>query len=455
MTTVCSWLRDRELEGICSEILALITMPLIAGSVTEEHLVVEFSNSYFDELTGLSSLDLPETLDVLLSGIEGPRDLEPLYLAAREKGWKTVRWTLVPGEIELELYCWSGDKHFLAFFHDLSPHEFHARLLVMKERFTQLIGLYDVKGMIPQMILELVDHMGVDWAGIFVWDGARERWMLSLEEANPGEFGRDEQHSALTFARDLSEAKGGPFGHQFGGLPVQDGARWWVPWVTEAREWEPMMTEAGFGSLFSGVLLTGSAPAVLLCLTRTTGGFARINRDVMESLWPVFLSSAERNRAVEGITKLYTRDPVSGLYAQNMIYKVMKLEMDRSRRYRYPLTAISVEVTNMGQIRETGGEEAVAETIQRLSREILKNLRSVDIGGRIGDGGVIVLLPHTPLEGAEVVSGRIKAQTGSVSPYQNLAIETEVRVALMDDNCSGPEDLLALLGLSEGGKKTS
>jgi hypothetical protein len=40
-------------------------------------------------------------------------------------------------------------------------------------------------------------------------------------------------------------------------------------------------------------------------------------------------SSAERNRAVEGITKLYTRDPVSGLYAQNMIYKVMKLEMDR------------------------------------------------------------------------------------------------------------------------------
>ncbi|MDY0179636.1 MAG: hypothetical protein RBR55_07135, partial [Synergistaceae bacterium] len=87
MTTVCSWLRDRELEGICSEILALITMPLIAGSVTEEHLVVEFSNSYFDELTGLSSLDLPETLDVLLSGIEGPRDLEPLYLAAREKGW--------------------------------------------------------------------------------------------------------------------------------------------------------------------------------------------------------------------------------------------------------------------------------------------------------------------------------------------------------------------------------
>jgi predicted protein tyrosine phosphatase len=29
----------------------------------------------------------------------------------------------------------------------------------------------------------------------------------------------------------------------------------------------------------------------------------------------------------------------------------------------------------MGQIRETGGEEAVAETIQRLSREILKNLR--------------------------------------------------------------------------------
>lgn len=451
MTDVCGWLRERNLEGICTDILKQISMPLIAGSVTGEGLVVESANSFFGDFIGSACPGLPEALDVLFSGLAGPKDLEPLLRAASEKGWKTLCWGLVPGEIELELSCWSDGERFVAFFHDMSPHEFHARLLKMKERFTQVIGLYDAKGMIPQMLLELVDHMGADWTGIFVWDGARQRWMLSLEEARAGEYGLDEEQSALTFARKLSEAQGGPYGHQFGGLAIQDGSRWWVPWVCEAHEWEPMMTEAGFGSLFCGVLLTGSSPAVLLCLTRASGGFAKINRDVMESLWPVFLSTAERNRAVEGITRLYTRDPVSGLFVRDMILGLMKLEMDRSRRYGYPLTAMAVEVTNLDRIWRTGGDDAVSETVQVLSREVLKNLRSVDIGGRVGDGRIVVLLPHTPMEGARVVSERIRSRLGAISPSQSLPVETDVRIALRSDECKEPQDLLARLGFTGDG----
>jgi len=450
MTDVCGWLRSRNLEGICTDILQQISMPLIAGRVTEEDLVVESSNSFFNDFIGSSCLELPQALDVLFSGLAGPKDLGPLRRATSEKGWKTLCWDLVPGEIELELSCWSDGDRFVAFFHDMSPHEFHARLLKMKERFTQVIGLYDVKGMIPQMLLELVNQMGVDWVGIFVWDGARQRWMLSLEEAASEEYGLDEEQSALTFTRKLSESQGGPYGHQFGGLAIQDGSRWRVPWACEAHEWEPMMTEAGFGSLFSGVLLTGSAPAVLLCLTRDSGGFAKINGDVMESLWPVFLSTAERNRAVEGITRLYIRDPVSGLFNRDMILGLMKVEMDRSKRYRYPLTAMAVEITNLDRVWGTGGDAAVSETVHVLSREVLKNLRSVDIGGRVGDGRIVVLLPHTPLAGAQVVSERIRFRLGAISPSQSLPVEADVRIALKSDECKEPQDLLALLGFSGG-----
>ena len=452
MTDVCDWLKERDLEGVCGDILEQISMPLIAGSIVEERLVVESVNGFFGDLIGTACLELPEALDVLLSGLPGPKDLEPLLRAVMAKGWKTLCWALVPGEMELDLSCWSDGEHFVAFFHDLSPHEFHRRLLGMGERLTQALGLFDAKGTIPQLLLELVKHMGVDWAGIFVWDEVGQRWMLSLEEADPGEYGLGEKQSALTFARKLSEAQGGPFGHQFGGLAIQEGSKWWVPWACEGREWEPLMTEAGFGSLFCGVLLTGSAPAVLLCLARAGGVFAKINRGVLEALWPVFLSSAERNRAVEGITRLYPRDPVSGLFARDMTLGLMKVEMDRSRRYGYPLTAMAVEITNLDRVWATGGEEAVAETVQVLSREVLKNLRSVDIGGRVGDGRIVVLLPHTPLEGAEVVSGRIRSRLGAISPSQSLSVETEVRIALRSDDCGEPEDLLARLGFTGDGQ---
>ena len=448
MTAVFDWLKAEKLEGICAGIPGQINLPLFAGRVLEDDLSVEVVNGPFEGFTGMTADSLPESLDALLSGIEGPRNLEPVREAALEKGWKTFRWHLVPGEVELELDCWSDGERYMAFFHDLTPHLFHSRLLLMKDRFLELINVYDVKGLIPQMLLELVERLGVDWAGILVWDGVRETWVLSLEEANPAEFGQQEHRSALTFARDLSETKDGPCGHRFGGLVIQDGSQWWVPWKEGVEDWEPMLTCSGFESLFAGVLLTGANPALLLCLSRTPGKFARINGDVLQSLWPVFLSSAERNRAVEGITRLFTRDPESGLYARNMMLQVMKVEMDRARRYRYPLSAISVRVSNMKAIQEKGGAEAVSETVRLLSREVLKSLRNVDIGGLAGEGEIVLLLPHTPFEGAEVVSGRIRERARAIKPYRDLFLDAEVRAAFMGEDCGSPEVLLSELGLA-------
>ncbi|MDO9508699.1 MAG: diguanylate cyclase [Thermovirgaceae bacterium] len=447
MSTVCEWLKSNNLQGICGEILSLISMPLMAGRVLDDELIVEEANDNLREFLRESIKDLPESAENLFSNIQGPLDMLPLEEGARGNGWTRRKWPLVKGEYELELFCWGdGGGRFVAFFDDLTPHEVHSRLMILKERILFLMNLYDAKGMIPQMLTELVEHLEVDWAGIFVWDGARENWVLSGEEANPAEFSQEAYRNAVTFARRISETRGGPFGHQFGGLAIQEGSQWWIPWSLEADEWRLLLSEAGFESLFAGVLLTGSSPAVLLCLSRESGGFAKINRDVLESIWPVFLSLAERNRAVSGITKLYTRDPVTGLYARNMMHRITKLEMNRARRYRYPLSVISVKVNNMRTIRDKGGIEAVDETSQRLSRQVLKNLRNVDIGGRLEDDHMVLLLPHTPIEGANIVSGRLASQVSGLSPFPALPLDVSVKTAAMDEECAGPEELLAKIG---------
>lgn len=449
MSAICEWMKSNDLQGICGEILSFVTMPLMAGRIAGDDLVVDEVNDHLREFLHDSIPRLPESVETLFSSIEGPRDMLPLEESARGSGWIRRKWTLVKGECELELFCWGdGGERFIAFFDDRTPHEVYSRLMTMKERFMFLMNLYDAKGMIPQMLTELVEHLEVDWAGIFVWDSVRENWVLSGEEANPAEFSQHAYRNAVTFSRRLSQARGGPFGHQFGGLPIQDGSKWWIPWAEETDEWKLLLSEAGFGSLFAGVLLTGATPAILLCLSRDEGGFGRINRDVIESLWPVFLSLAERNRAVSGITKLYTRDPVTGLYAQNMMYRITRQEMNRARRYRYPLTAISVKVNNMAALRGKGGIEVVDETIQRLSRHVLKSLRNVDVGGRLGDDTMILLLPHTPIEGANIVSGRLASNASGLSPFPAIPLDVSVRTGMMDEECIGPEDLLARLGCS-------
>lgn len=453
MSGICEWMESNDLQGICGEMLSFLTMPLMAGRIIEDDLIVEEVNDNLREFLQKPLRDLPDSVDSLFSDIEGPYDMLPLEESVRGNGWTKRKWSLVKGDRELDLFCWGdGGDRFIAFFDDRTPHEVYSRLMKMKERLMFLMSFFNAKEMMPQMLTELVEHLDVDWAGIFVWDGVRENWVLSGEEANPAEFSQESFRNAVTFARRLSEARGGPFGHQFGGLAIMDGSQWWVPWCEEPNEWSLFLAESGFESLFAGVLLTGSTPAVLLCLSRESGGFGRVNRDVLETLWPVFLSLAERNRAVSGITKLYTRDPVTGLYAQNMMQRIMKLEITRSLRYRYPLTIISVKVDNMDLINSRGGIEAMDETMQRLSRHILNNLRDVDIGGRFVDDTIILLLPQTAEEGANIVSGRIASNVADLSPLPALPLDVTVKTAQMDEDCKGPEDLLSMVGCQWSGE---
>lgn len=449
MSGINEWLQTNGLEDICGDILSFVPMPLLAGRVVDDGLIIEVVNDHLIEALGRPIDNLPDNAENLFSGIPGPKDMAPLEEAARGKGWSRKKWSLVSGEAELDLFCWGdGGEHFAAFYNDKSSSEVYSRLMKMKERIFYLMGVFDVKGMIPQMLSSLVEHLEVDWAGIFVWDSIREVWVLSIEDACPAEFSQETYRNAVSFARRVSESRGGPFGHQFGGLAIQEGYQWWVPWRSEAGDCTLLMAEAGFESLFAGVLLTGSSPAVLLCLSRKPGGFAKINRETLEVIWPVFQSLSERNRAISGITKLFTRDSVTGLYAQNMMNKIMKIEMSRSRRYRYPLSVVTVKVSNIGEIREKGGIEATDETIQKVSRSVLKSVRNVDIGARLDDDSILILLPHTDIEGAGVVSGRIVSQARGLSPFQNTPLIVDSQFAMMDDECLGPDELLAKLGLT-------
>ena len=192
MPGICEWMKSNNLEGICGEILSFVTMPLMAGRIIDDEMIVDEVNDNLREFLHKPIKDLPENLDNLFSGIEGPYDMLPLEEAARGDGWTKRKWSLVKGERELELFCWGdGGERFIAFFDDQTPHEVYSRLMIMKDRLMFLMNLFDAKGMIPQMLTELVEHLEVDWAGIFVWDGVRENWVLSGEEANPAEFSQE------------------------------------------------------------------------------------------------------------------------------------------------------------------------------------------------------------------------------------------------------------------------
>ncbi len=452
MSEICNWMEMQGMKGICRDILEHLTHPIMAGRITPEGLVVEAGNDFLREYLKDNLEALPQRVETLFASEGDPFDMTPLEDAARQEGWTRTRWSLLPGEKELNLFCYGdGKEFFLAFFDDRTSEMAYEKIRILKDRFLFLMNLYDVREMIPQMMTELIERLGVDWAGIFLWDARREQWILTGEEASPSEYHQDPSRNAVSLARTFSQhgVEGqGPAGHLFAGLNVEEGGMWCVPWISDEDAWSPLLEQAGFKSLFAGTIITGSNPAVLLCLARKTGCFARVNREALETVWPVFRSLAERNRAVSGISRLYNRDPVTGLYAAGMMKRVTRLEMSRSARYGYPLAAIAFRVVNMEALKKAGGIETVDEVLQILSRQVMKHIRTVDIAGRLGEDTVLLLLPHTPADGAETVAGRMRMHLQGVSPIPLHPMEIEVSSDIVREDSIGPDELLAQFGMT-------
>jgi len=447
MPDISRWLDSQGLQGWLEILPARLNLPMFAGRVHEGGIFVEEVNEAFCRLFGIVTGDFPVTVEDLFEKKEQPVDFEPLLEMLRETGvWMKVNWEPVPGAIDISCLCCRDEKgRFLAVMEDLSERTINRRLMDVRDKVLQMMKLYESRDLIRQILREMVSCLGIDWIGVFLWEEAQQRWMLSLEEAK-GHGGTGILMSFLSFAQQLGQMPDGPVPYDFAGLEVADNERWTIPWRENAGSWKSLMEEAGVGSLSAGVLLTGSTPAVLLGLAKQSGGFARINNEVLTTFWPVLVSLFERNRAVEGIASLYPKDPVTGLYASAMLKNIVSTEVERAGRYGYSLAFLILRVGNLAQLKEKGGPEMIDETLRVVARQVLGSIRNVDIAGRL-ENSVLLLMPHTPSGGAEVVAERLVERLKSLSPVAGIPLEVETEIALFEEKGFQPRDFPSRMGL--------
>lgn len=104
-------------------------------------------------------------------------------------------------------------------------------------------------------------------------------------------------------------------------------------------------------------------------------------------------------RAGEGIV-----DPLTGFYTFAHFKEVVFVEVKRARRYGFPLSIALVSVDPLGQ--PLSGELG-ARMMGGVALAIRRCLRDTDYPVQYGAEKILLLMPHTDLAGATVVSGRI------------------------------------------------
>jgi diguanylate cyclase (GGDEF) domain len=123
----------------------------------------------------------------------------------------------------------------------------------------------------------------------------------------------------------------------------------------------------------------------------------------------------QEHRLLTRIEQLTITDPLTGCYTRLYIPALLQKELRRSIRYRHPLSVILCDFDGMARINEVFGHtigDAVLSGFAEAASQIVR--QDIDILARWGGDEFLVILPETPLSGAETVATRLRDRCGQL-----------------------------------------
>jgi diguanylate cyclase (GGDEF)-like protein len=107
-------------------------------------------------------------------------------------------------------------------------------------------------------------------------------------------------------------------------------------------------------------------------------------------------------------------DYLTDVYNSRYFYEQARLEINRSARYKQPLTLAYLDIDNFKNINDTYGHSIGDDLLRTVAESMKTMLRATDIISRMGGDEFAILMPDTSDEQAKVV----------VSKVQHMLLET-------------------------------
>ena len=115
-------------------------------------------------------------------------------------------------------------------------------------------------------------------------------------------------------------------------------------------------------------------------------------------------------------------------YQFEFFKKIVGIELKRSKRYTFPLSLMLVAYDQSDEI---CGSEFERQLFSDLARIIRQGVRDIDIPITFSEETILVLMPHTDLDGAHVVADRIREQAAALPDTYGAVDETTVSVGVV------------------------
>jgi two-component system, cell cycle response regulator len=143
----------------------------------------------------------------------------------------------------------------------------------------------------------------------------------------------------------------------------------------------------------------------------------------------------QRNRV------LSITDALTGAYNRRYLMEQLPRELERCRRYAYPLSVLMCDIDHFKQINDLRGHAAGDDVLQQFAARAQKSIRSnSDWVSRYGGEEFLIVLPETPYEGAMAVAEKIRSLVSDMPfPTRGGDASVTTSVGVASTGPSGPD----------------
>jgi diguanylate cyclase (GGDEF)-like protein len=168
-------------------------------------------------------------------------------------------------------------------------------------------------------------------------------------------------------------------------------------------------------------------------------GSNMVNNNVVESVIVNYRDITERKLVEDALRKseqmyleLSIIDDLTQLYNSRHFYAQLKKEIERSNRYKHPLTILLLDLDKFKSFNDTYGHVEGNNVLSRLGQVVKQCLRKTDSAYRYGGEEFTIILPMTTGDEGVVTAKRIQAELRkeAFSPVSGQEVYMTVSIGL-------------------------
>jgi diguanylate cyclase (GGDEF)-like protein len=146
------------------------------------------------------------------------------------------------------------------------------------------------------------------------------------------------------------------------------------------------------------------------------------------------------------------RGSSQGLFSPAQIQRLMRIEFERAQRYKYSIVFMLISIDRLAQLQDLYGFQVKEQILDALTGMIKQATRSSDFLGCTLDDRLLVLVPHTPPEGASTMARRmLEAARGLNFEADGRHVRVTVSIGGALNQKQGDLSFETMLEVAEGG----